>query len=216
MISMNPDSLRKLNYDYYQGRIRIRKSIRLSGYDYSQPGDYFITIVTQGRQSLFGEIMDNEMVLNDLGRIIAFAWNDLINHNADIGLDEFVIMPNHIHGIINIFPSAQSVRAGSKPALFIEAVLEPASAPSNEAGLEPASTELMKMENPWKRLPLSEIVRQFKTFSARRINELRKTPGVKVWQRNYYDRIIGSDREYEQIAAYIANNPANWLNDKEK
>jgi hypothetical protein len=75
------------------------------------------------------------------------------------------------------------------------------------AGYEPA---------PTKPVSLSEIVRQLKTFSSRRINALRGTPGAAVWQRNYYDHIIRSDREYEQVAAYIANNPANWLTDTER
>ena len=140
---------------------------------------------------MFGEIIDGEMVLNALGEIVQFTWNDLPDHNPDIALDDFVIMPNHIHGIINIF---EPVGAGSQPARI------------NGVGLEPT---------PTKNVALSEIVRQFKTFSARRINALRKKPGISVWQRNYYDHIIGSDKEYEQIAAYIANNPSNWLTDGE-
>ena len=168
-----------------------RKNIRLKGWDYSQEGVYFITIVTKDREPLFGEVVDGEMVLNELGEIVQFTWNNLVNHNPNIGLDEFVIMPNHVHGIIAIF---DPVGAGSQPA-------------QNGVGLEPTPTNTM---------PLSEIVRQLKTFSAKRINVLRGTPGVPVWQRNYFDRIIGTDREYEQIAVYIANNPLNWLTDDER
>ena len=166
--------------------------MRLGGYDYASDGAYFITIVTHDREGLFGSVVDGEMVLNDFGRIVESTWYDLVNHNANIGLDDFVVMPNHIHGIIVIF---EPVGAGSKPAQLFR------------AGYEPA---------PTKPVSLSEIVRQLKTFSSRRINALRGTPGAAVWQRNYYDHIIRSDREYEQVAAYIANNPANWLTDTER
>ena len=199
--------------------------MRLGGYDYASDGAYFITIVTHDREGLFGSVVDGEMVLNDFGRIVESTWYDLVNHNANIGLDDFVVMPNHIHGIIVIFEPvgagskpARLFRAGSKPAQLFRAGYEPAPTENandalNEtgqlfrAGYEPA---------PTKPVSLSEIVRQLKTFSSRRINALRGTPGAAVWQRNYYDHIIRSDREYEQVAAYIANNPANWLTDTER
>jgi len=202
-----------------------RKNMRLGGYDYASDGAYFITIVTHDREALFGSVVDGEMVLNDFGRIVESTWYDLVNHNANIGLDDFVVMPNHIHGIIVIFEPvgagskpARLFRAGSKPAQLFRAGYEPAPTENandalNEtgqlfrAGYEPA---------PTKPVSLSEIVRQLKTFSSRRINALRGTPGAAVWQRNYYDHIIRSDREYEQVAAYIANNPANWLTDTER
>ena len=155
-----------------------RHTIRLKGYDYAEEGGYFVTIITQGREMLFGRVVDGEMVLNEFGRIVENSWNDLINHNADIELDEFVIMPNHVHGII---------------------VLEP----SDRAGLEPAPTVL------------SEIVRQFKTFSARRINQLRHTPGKPVWQRNFYDHIIRDEKDYEAVVNYIYLNPQSWAKDDE-
>lgn len=187
-----------------------RKSIRLPGYDYSEVGSYFVTIVSHHRQPLLGDVVDGEMVLSEFGRIVEFTWHDLVNHNPDIGLDEFVIMPNHVHGIIVIFEPI--VGAGSRDLYAPERSLrEEKPAPKTQtaepgAGFEPA---------PTKKTPLSEIVRQFKTFSARRINTLRGTPGQPVWQRNYYDLIISTDHEYGQIAAYIADNPLNWLMDKE-
>ncbi len=200
--------------------------MRLKGYDYSAEGSYFITIVTHDRLPLFGSVVDGEMVLSEYGKIVDYTWYDLVNHNPDIGLDEFVIMPNHIHGIIIIYPpylTPNTVGAGSsvlergcdlpahksilgngcppgKPA-------PPTPTDTVKAGSEPAPTKT--------RTPLSEIVRQFKTFSAKRINQIRDTPATPVWQRNYYDHIIGTDCEYEQITAYIANNPANWLTDDE-
>jgi putative transposase len=191
--------------------IHHRHSIRLPGYDYAQEGCYFVTIVSKDREPIFGNIVDGVMQLSEVGRIVEFTWHDLENHNPDIGLDEFVIMPNHIHGIIQIYPP---VGAGSKPA--------PGSIPTTDwAGQPLAQTTRQGAQTagpaPTKNtgIPLSEIVRQFKTFSAKRINQLRGTPGIAVWQRNYYDHIIGSDREYESIAAYIMENPLKWSTDEE-
>ena len=90
-----------------------RRSIRMKGYDYSQPGAYFVTICTHGKQSLFGKIVDGEMKLNDFGRVVEFTWNDLVNHVDGIELGPFVIMPNHIHAIIHIISSANTAGAGS-------------------------------------------------------------------------------------------------------
>lgn len=183
-------------------KIHHRRSIRLPGYDYTSEGSYFVTIVTHHRERLFGEIINDEMVLNDFGKIVNLTWNDLPNHNPDIGLDEFIIMPNHVHFIVYLFNPVHTVGAGSQPAPVDQTVNH------NRAGLEPAPTKTQT--------PLSEIVRQLKTFSTRRINTSRNTPGVPVWQRNYYEHIIGTDREYETIAAYIANNPSNWILDRER
>jgi putative transposase len=90
----------------FDNKIHHRKSIRLANYDYSQAGAYFITICTQNRECLFGEIVGDEMQLNDAGRIIQLIWNEIPIHYPQVELDEFVIMPNHVHGIINIRSSA--------------------------------------------------------------------------------------------------------------
>ena len=152
-----------------------RKSIRLKEYDYSQAGTYFVTICTQDRECLFGQIVDENMILNENGKIVLSCWNDLPNHYSHVRLDAFQIMPNHVHGIIFI------VGAGFKPA-----------------------------PTPTKRHGLPEIVRAFKTFSARRINESRRTPGESIWQRNYYNRIIRNEDELNRIREYIIDNPLKW------
>ncbi|HXF47866.1 MAG TPA: transposase [Verrucomicrobiae bacterium] len=170
-----------------------RRSIRLRGYDYSREGGYFITICTGNRESLFGEIIDGQMRLNDLGLIVQKVWDELPEHYPSIELDKFVIMPNHIHGIIIL------VGAGLKPALS-----------TPRAGLKPAPTG----ENSKKR-SLAEIVRAFKTFSARRINEFRRMPGLPIWQRNYYEHIIRNESSLNKIREYIKGNPLNWALDIE-
>jgi REP element-mobilizing transposase RayT len=154
-----------------------RHSIRLEGYDYSQPGAYFITLCAKNRECLFGKIDNGEMTLNDYGMAVKETWFDLVNHISGIVLDEFIIMPNHLHGIVVIGGEESPVRAG----------------------LEPAPTNA-----------LPEIVRQLKTFSARRINKIRQTPGVPVWQRNYFEHVIRGENEINQLRQYIIHNPKNW------
>jgi putative transposase len=222
-----------------------RRSIRLKGYDYTQPGAYFITICTQGRECLFGEIIDGEMHLNEAGQIVVQTWQDLPNHISNVQLDAFVVMPNHVHGIIIITDHAGGIGAGFKPARTtigpgptagpgsvagsgptagpgsvagsgpttgpgsVAVVVGSGSVGSGSvgAGSEPAPTRSSH--------GLPEIVRQFKTFSARRINELRGTPGTPVWQRNYYEHIIRDEFSLSRIRQYIAENPARWDVDQE-
>lgn len=177
--------------------IHHRCSIRLKGYDYSQAGAYFVTICTHRRECLFGDVVNGNVILNEYGKCVQFTWNDLPNHNPDILLDAFVIMPNHIHGIIIINPN--TVGAGSKPAP------KPAQNKNTRAGYEPALTG---------KRALNEIVRQFKTFSAKRINVLRKSVGVPLWQRNYYEHIIRNETELNKIREYVIYNPQNWETDE--
>jgi len=122
-----------------------------------------------------------KMRINDIGRIVEYTWFDLDNHIDNIKLHKFIVMPNHVHGIVEITND-------------------------NRAGLEPAPTGSM--------ISLSEIIRQMKTFSARRINQLRKTLGRPVWQRNYYEHIIRDENAHHQLSEYIKNNPMKWREDK--
>ncbi len=160
--------------------------MRLKGYDYAQAGAYFVTICVQDRLCLFGEVVDGLLVSNRYSALVARAWSDLPNHYPHVSLDQFVVMPNHVHGIIVL----ADIGADFKPAV--------------RAGLKPA---------PTKRYALPEIVRAFKTFSARRINEIRQTPGTSVWQRNYYEHIIRSEADYTRIAEYVIDNPRRWSED---
>ena len=164
----------------YNRKIHHRRSIRLKGYDYSSPGSYFVTICAQNRDCIFGEINNEKMVLNEYGKTVEFTWYDLLNHVANIELDEFIVMPNHFHGIINIIVGA---------------------------GSEPAPTDNRNQHG------LSEIIRQLKTFTSKRVNTIRQTPYVSVWQRNYHDRIIRDERELSCIQEYIINNPLKWKED---
>ena len=169
----------------YNPAIHHRQSIRLPEYDYSQAGAYFITIVTHKRGCLFGEIADNVMNINDAGEICRKTWIELPNHNSNVAPDAFVVMPNHVHGIIMLMDS--------------DAI----------AGADSESVQTVVNHR------LSEIIRQFKTFSAKHINKLRKSLGVPVWQRNYWERVIRNEKELYCLREYIANNPLKWDNDEE-
>lgn len=173
--------------------IHRRHSIRLRNYDYSSAGAYFVTICTWQRECLFGEIINGEMRLNAMGQAVDAVWLALPEHYAGIQLDEYVFMPNHFHGIIDI------VGAGFKPTRL----------PTTQegAGLKPAPTG--------KQHGLSEIVRGFKTFSGRQINIIRNNPGCPVWQRNYFERVLRNDDELGRAREYIVNNPLKWALDKE-
>lgn len=181
-----------------------RRSIRLKGYDYSQPGAYFVTIVIQDRACLFDEVVDGEMPLNEWGEIVMWTWRDLPNHVPDVQLDAFLIMPNHVHGIIvitDVTNAPAPVWAGSEPA--------------HTHSISDQSIEPIPGGIPAKRHALPEIVRQFKTFSARRINERRGTPSARVWQRNYYKHIIRNKQSLNRICQYVAGNPQQWAFDRE-
>ncbi|OIP68571.1 MAG: transposase [Oscillatoriales cyanobacterium CG2_30_40_61] len=151
----------------YNPDIHHRRSIRIPGYDYSQPGAYFVTICIWQRECLLGEIQDENILLSNYGEVVNFNWFNLIRVYPHIELDSFVIMPNHIHGII-----------------------------------------IIKEQN--RGHSLSEIVRGFKTFSARRINQIRSVSGIPVWQRGYYEHIIRNETAFSKIQEYIINNPYNW------
>lgn len=171
-----------------------RRSIRLRGYDYALAGGYFVTICTYGRECLLGTLLDGRMILSKYGSAVEDCWNDLPRHYGHVVLDEMVIMPNHIHGIIILTPP------------------DVATSPVG-AGFKPAPTESALADG--ERHGLSEIVRALKTYSSRRINELRLTHGAAVWQRGFYDRIIRNDRELQAIRRYIRSNADHWAEDPE-
>jgi REP element-mobilizing transposase RayT len=174
--------------------VRYRKAIRLKGYDYSQAGGYFVTIVARGRECLFGEIVGREMRLNPLGEIVNEEWLRSTEIRREIALDAFVVMPNHIHGIVFIHDNPVGA-TGRSP------LLPPYDTSHYPHGPAPKS--------------LGAFVAGFKSSVTKRINLLYNAPGAPVWQRNYYEHIIRDQPDYERIANYIATNPSNWAEDEE-
>jgi REP element-mobilizing transposase RayT len=163
-----------------------RKSIRLPGYDYSQAGAYYITIVTYHRDCLFGEIVNEEMILNDFGKIADECWRAIPEHFPFVELGAYVIMPNHVHGIIVIHDMG---RRGA-------ALLRPYDNP-HKINVKPGS--------------LGAIVRSYKSAVSYRIGREHNTTGI--WQRNYYEHIIRDEEEMRNKTHYINANPSLWDED---
>lgn len=177
-----------------------RRSIRLGGYDYSSPGAYFIILCTYQRQCLFGVIINDQMQLNDLGQIVADEWTKTLQIRPDFKLDEWIIMPNHLHGIVLISTSKQ---------------------PNNKTTVVGAHSCAPLPNNPVSkgiayRRPrsLSSFVAGFKSATTKHINRMRDASGTPVWQRNYYEHIIRNEASLQLIRQYIQTNPLSWCDDQ--
>jgi len=188
-----------------------RHSIRLRGYDYSQPGAYFITICVWNRECVFGKIDNSEMRLNEFGEIVSEKWRWLAQQYPYVKSDEFIVMPNHFHGILWIRDIA--CRGGSRPApteIQPPGLSRPAPTDLQPPGLSrPAPKDGIKIK------PVGQLIGAFKTVSAKQINNIRNSSGISVWQRDFYDRIGRDENELSRIRQYIRNNPANWNADDE-
>jgi len=186
----------------FKGKYRI-ESIRLPGYDYSQPGAYFITIVTHNRQCSFGNIVDGEMMLNEFGELVKNEWLKTGNIRRNIIIDAFVVMPNHLHGILIVMDNDDD--GGGR------GTLQRAST-TTKTGPEMKTKTIEQFGKPTKN-SIPTIVRLFKSTTTKQINQLRQTPMQPLWQHNYYEHIIRNDNELTRIRQYITNNPKQWKQD---
>ena len=158
-----------------------RKSNRLQGYDYSQNGAYFITICAHHHKCIFGKIVNNTMMVNKLGIIAQNEWIKSSEIRTEIEIDESVIMPNHLHGIVFIHHQGDDQQTPG-------------------TGCKSKS--------------ISALVAGFKSIVTKQINIIRETPMMPVWQRNYHDHIIRSERSLTKLREYIRNNPQSWEKDR--
>lgn len=188
----------------YNPDIHHRNSIRLEDYDYSQAGAYFVTLCAWQRESLFGEIANGEIVLNDLGQIVVDEWEKTAIVRNNVILDAFVIMPNHFHGIIFL-----SEDVGATPSA------RPGVTGNNVVAIH--KTRATQRVAPTGPLfgSIGAVMAQFKSIVTKRINTLRNNPGCPVWQRNYYERVIRNEDELSRAREYIINNPMKWELDRE-
>jgi putative transposase len=216
-----------------------RRSIRLQGYDYTRPGAYFVTIVTQGRACLFGEVMAGEMRMNDAGRMVQQVWDELALFYEGVQTDAFIVMPNHVHGIIiltgnvratpHVHPDEMAVRATPR------GCPNPQSGPGQARGPAPTSgSGQARGPAPTAAtaptLGLPDVVHRFKTMTTKRYadgvraNQWTPFPG-RLWQRNYYEHIIRdvganggatSRSPLQRIREYILTNPLRWHLDRER
>ena len=151
-----------------------RRTIRIAHYDYATPGYYFITICAHLKKCHFGDIRHGNLVATQLGEIVSDTWISLPQLHPSIGLDEWVLMPNHLHGI-----------------LFIQ-----------ETGSKEAT------------IPLGQIICTYKSRVTTNTRRTLNFPDIKIWQRNYWERVIRNESELSDIREYIQNNPAKWELDK--
>ena len=165
-----------------------RKTTRLPDYDYTQAGAYFFTVCVKEWKRMLGEVVGEDVVLTKEGEIVQTIWNELTEHYEDIKLDAFVVMPNHVHSIVWIHEDKVTRVVGE--------------------GLRPSPTKKTKRHG------LPEIVRAFKSFSARKITELRCTQGQPFWQRSFYDHNIRDDEDLYNNRKYIQENPLKWSLDE--
>ncbi len=177
--------------DLVQKKYRI-ESTRLKNWDYSANGYYFITICTHGRACLFGKIMNGNMILSDIGKIVLREWNESFNIRSELFCDCFVIMPNHIHAVV-VIKNTHDVEAHCRVSL-------------QQQCKKPVAVRRPKS--------VSSFVAGFKSSATKQINMFRKTPGMALWQLRFHDHIIRNVNELQRIRQYILNNPVKWQDDK--
>ncbi len=210
----------------YNPNIHNRKSIRLKGYDYSKAGLYFVTICCQNRECFFGEILNNEMILNDAGQMVDDEWLGLRERFPNIKLHEYIIMPNHFHAILEIVEATLVVASIDNNASTddVSTTLVVASNDDNaqndnvvEKGhprvVDPTVDAMVKtlgdMVGAFQSITTVEYINGVKTKNWKQFNK-------KLWQRNYWEHIIRNEKSLHNISEYIINNPKNWTNDKLK
>ena len=215
------------------GRLRFhRRSMRLKGYDYSSPGLYFITICTKRRQKIFGEIKDEKMILNEAGNFTSECWKCIPNHYPTIKLHSYQIMPNHLHGILEIIEItnqddvSENANKSDRDSPIHQVGVQNFEPLPDESENEPLPDEsenktdfelytLAYRQNQFQHIipgSIGSIIRGFKIGVTKwfRIN----TDIHDAWQRNFYDKIIRTEKSYRTISRYIADNPKNWKNDE--
>ncbi len=195
-----------------------RQSTRFKNFDYASNNAYHVTVCAWKREHWFGEIQNDEMVLNEVGTIILEEWNQTRELRPNVVLDAFVIMPNHIHAIIVLVNSNEStntvlVNPGESTNVGARRVSPLQDNDSNNS---------RPQENPTSTMPkgtakgsLGAIVGSIKAAASKRVNQARGVQGLTIWQRGFHDRIIRNEAELERTRKYIENNTANWATDKE-
>ena len=182
----------------YDPLIHHRRSIRLKGYDYAEAGMYFVTLTARDRVPLFGSIIGGIMHPSEAGLIIQKEWLRTPSIRPEVELDEFIIMPDHMHGIIVIVDERNGVTSSSNCVVGANSYSPQLTTPFRS----PSRT-------------LGAIIRGFKAASTKHIITLRGTPGIPVWQRNYYEHIVRDGRALDRIRSYIKNNVTAWIERQE-
>ena len=186
-------------------RVANRRRIRARQYDYSQPGAYFITICVADRNPVLGKVVRNRSVPFLTGRIVEAAWHDLPSRFEWLSVDSFVVMPNHIHGILIFNVIGDQIPGDHIHATRRQGVAKP-------GVMNHAPTRRRYRADGRAPVSLGEVVRTFKAAATRSIR--RSGLCDFSWQRNYYEHIIRTDRAFGRIREYIEGNPARWVDDR--
>ena len=203
----------------FNPEIHHRHSIRLPNYDYSQPGYYFVTLCAHERECSFGKIEDNKIVLNETGMLVYRKWHGLPDYFPGVELDQMVIMPNHLHGIIIILDRRKGgvlpplgIIPPYKDAITSVATAMGATTTGDDRGVMTTGATTAPLQ---KRKTLGQMIAWFKYESTKEINRIiTDNPDMKIWQRNFYERIVRNDEELNRIRNYIDTNPETWLTDE--
>ncbi|MRX69730.1 REP element-mobilizing transposase RayT [Flavobacterium resistens] len=196
-----------MNKEKFQNKYRI-SSIRAQWWDYGWNGAYFITICTQDREHYFGEIQNNKMVLSEVGIIADLLWHQIPIHHKNVELGDFVVMPNHIHGILIIDKQSTNIDLD----FANDANIVQTGHALSQHALSVQNPGSQRFQNIGKNT-ISSIVGSYKSAVTKHANRL----GYQhQWQKLFYDNIIRSNNDYQRISDYIVSNPENWTKDKFK
>lgn len=177
------------------GACRGRRNLRLPGWDYSGAGAYFVTLCTRERLDLFGAVVDGDMRLNAVGNIVTAAWRWLPLQYRYVILDEWCVMPDHLHGILVLTEDG----GGSRTAPAAGATGGDGPAAGNAGDVPPSA-----------RKPVGRLIGAFKTVSTKQVNRFRNTTGAILWQRNFWERVVRDDLEMNRIRNHIRQNAATY------
>ncbi len=192
----------------YQNKYRI-ESARAQWWDYGWNGAYFITICTQNMEHFFGKIVNKKMILSPTGVVADILWHEIPNHSSFVELGDFVVMPNHIHGIL-ILNKPIGVRGHDDGDGGGHGHVETLHATTLQPNQQPPKNEKMAEISP-KSGSVSAILRSYKSAVTKHANRLELPNG---WHVRFHDHIIRDDAEYQRISNYIITNPENWDKDK--
>ena len=176
-----------------------RRSPRLKGFDYTAAGAYFLTVCTRDKDCILAEIRDGRSIPSDIGQAVERSWHQISSHFPDVSCDEFIVMPNHVHGILFIHPPPEEMPhppVGARHAV-------PAPPPQAESFGRPVAASL------------PTIIRSFKAAATKDVRSIARRSDFRLWQRGYYEHVIRHNKELDNIRRYIKDNPAKWESDGE-
>jgi putative transposase len=163
----------------------------LPGFDYSRVGVYFVTICAFERRCIFGDVSENKTIPSPIGQIVGSCWIEIPQHFPNVKTETYLVMPNHIHGILTI----HSMRAGANP--------------KDKAAL---AVESFDKHTPGS---IPTIIRSFKAAASKRARNSGSAKGEAIWQRGYYEHVLRNTREFVEMTNYILQNPARWADDED-